>query len=211
MGRDLRPKIKQERREGVRLSLKGDKNLSAKHPMIKRPYPPGMHGPQMKGKRLSGYGTRLREKQKARKTYRLLERAFHNYFVKADKQIGNTSENLMKLLETRLDNIVYRLGFAVSRDAARQVVSHGHMEVNGRKVTVPSYQAKAGDAISVKKSFLVKKYWQEALPKAAKADHPGWLSYNEQTATGSVVAMPAKSDFANAPFDPTMIIEFYSR
>jgi len=210
MGRDLRPKIKLERREGVRLGLKGAKNDSAKHPMIKRPYAPGQHGPSKKNKRLSGYGTRLREKQKAKKMYRLLERAFHNYFTKAGKQSGNTSENLLRLLETRLDNVVYRLGLAVSRDTARQLVTHGHITVNGKKVDIPSYEIKVGETIGPKKTFLVKKYWQELTPTLAKQEVPGWLSLDEKNIEGTVISLPQKDEL-NVPFDPTMIIEFYSR
>ena len=210
MGRDLRPKIKLERREGTRLGLKGEKNSSAKHPMNKRPYPPGMHGPNLKNRRLSGYGTRLREKQKAKKMYRLLEKAFHNYYFQANKQTGNTSENLLRLLETRLDNVVYRLGLATSRDMARQLVTHGQISVNGRKVNIPSFEVKSGSVIGVRKAVAGKKFWQEIMPKFPKIDVPGWLSFNEKTLEGTMVAIPQKNEL-NVPFDVTMIIEFYSR
>lgn len=210
MGRNLEPKSKQERREGVKLFLKGEKNMSPKNPLVKRPYPPGMHGPNMKGRRLSGYGERLREKQKAKKTYRLLEREFHRYFVKASQLAGSNSENLLRLLETRLDNAVYRLGLADSRDSARQLVNHGHILVNSKVLSVPSASVKVGDQITVKQSAVKNKYWQDRLPRMAKAEAPGWLALNAAEPSGKVVSMPAKDDLV-APFDPTLIIEFYSR
>ncbi|MDP2586560.1 MAG: 30S ribosomal protein S4 [Candidatus Komeilibacteria bacterium] len=211
MGRNLEPKSKQERREGVNLFLKGEKNTSPKNPMIKRPYPPGMHGPNLKkGKRQSGYGERLREKQKAKKTYRLLEREFHRYFVKAGKMAGNTSENLIKLLETRLDNVIYRLGFADSRDSARQLVNHGHITVNSKVLGIPSANVNVGNIIGIKPSAMVNKYWQDRLPKLAKVETPGWLSLNAVEFNGKMVSLPAKDDLVST-FDPTLIIEFYSR
>jgi len=160
MGRNLDPKCKQERREGVKLYLKGEKSYSSKNPLVKRDYPPGMHGPQLakSRSRLSGYGKQLREKQKAKKMYRLLEKQFKNYYLQASRLSGNTTENLLRLLEQRLDNVVYRLGFAVSRDTARQIVNHGHIFVDGKKVVTPSYQVKVGQEISVKPSLLNKPY-----------------------------------------------------
>ncbi len=210
MGRNHEPKSKQERREGVNLFLKGERSNSPKNSLIKRPYPPGMHGPNMKMKRLSGYGLGLREKQKAKKTYRLLEREFHRYYVKANNLAGNTAENLLRLLETRLDNIIYRLGMADSRDSARQLVSHGSILVNNKKLRIPSAAVAVGSLIGIKPSAMVNKYWQDRLPKLAKVETPGWLSLNAAEFTGQVVSSPAKDDLAS-PFDPTLIIEFYSR
>ncbi len=211
MGRNLEPKSKQERREGMKLGLKGEKGLSAKSPVVKRPYPPGMHGPaSKKGHRLSGYGIRLREKQKAKAIYRLLEKEFRGYFMKANKQAGDTSENLLRLLETRLDNAVYRLGLAVSRDQARQLVNHGHFLVNGKPVTIPGYILKVGQKIVIKPVYLGKPFWQERLPKLAKAERPGWLSFDLSNYEGQMVSRPEKNDLI-VPFDPTFIIEFYSR
>ncbi|MFA6304734.1 MAG: 30S ribosomal protein S4 [Patescibacteria group bacterium] len=210
MGRNLGPKSKQERREGMSLFLKGDKNLLPKNPVIKRPFPPGMHGPNMKSKRLSGYGIRLREKQKAKKIYRLLEKEFHNYFVKANRLAGDTSENLLRLLETRFDNIVYRLGFADSRDQARQLVSHGHFLLNGKKAHIPSNDLKVGDIITLGATGAGKKYWQERIAKLAKVETPGWVALNPTDFSGKVISLPAKADLI-APFDATLIIEFYSR
>lgn len=212
MGRNLDPKCKQERREGVRLYLKGEKSYSSKNPMVKRDYPPGMHGPTAAKtrSRLSGYGKQLREKQKAKKMYRLLEKQFKNYYLQASRLSGDTVENLLRLLEKRLDNVVYRLGFAVSRDTARQIVNHGHILVNGHKVTIPSYQVKIGQEIRVAPALLNKPYWQTQLQKMAKQEVPGWLSLKLEECAGQVVSNLNKSDLA-IPFDPTLIIEFYSR
>lgn len=210
MGRDLTPKAKIERREGVKLFLKGEKSISSKNPFVKRPYPPGQHGPSKRPSKLSGYGQRLREKQKAKRMYRLMERAFHNYYVKAGKQAGNTSENLLKLLETRLDNVVYRLNFADSRDQAKQLVTHGSIWVNKKPVRIPSYQIKAGDIIEAKESSKKNKYWQELKTRIAKKETLGWLSLNAAELSGTVVCLPLKEDLS-VPFDTQMIIEFYSR
>ena len=210
MARDLRPKGKIERREGVKLFLKGEKSFSPKNPIVKRPYPPGVHGNTKKFSRLSGYGIRLREKQKAKRMYRILEKQFHNYYLKASRQAGDTSENLLRLLETRLDNEVYRCGFADSRDQARQLVNHGHFMVNGRKLDIPSYQVKVGDTFEVKESYRKKTYWQDRVPKLEKVETPGWLSLEPKAFQGKMLAIPNKDEL-QAPFDPKLIIEFYSR
>jgi len=210
MGRDLSPKGKQERREGVKLFLKGEKSLSPKSPVVKRPFPPGQHGPNKRVRRLSGFGMRLREKQKAKKTYRLLEKQFHKYYIKASNQVGDTSENLLRLLETRLDNIVYRLGLAESRDQARQLVNHGHLMVNGRKVDIPSFQVKVGDQIEVKEAYRKKTFWQTRALKLTKVEVPGWLTFSPEDFSGKMVAVPGKDEL-QAPFDAKLIIEFYSR
>jgi small subunit ribosomal protein S4 len=210
MGRDLRPKGKQERREGTKLFLKGEKSFLPNHPLVKRPYPPGVHGPASTRRRLSGYAVRLREKQKAKRMYRLLERQFHKYYVMASKQQGDTSEILLQLLELRLDNVVYRLGLATSRDQARQLVNHGHITVNGKKVDIPSYQVRIGEEISVKNSYLAKKYWQAVLPKLEKTETPGWLVLEPKQPSGKITTLPKKDELIG-PFDVQLIIEFYSR
>jgi len=209
MGRDLRPKGKQERREGVKLFLKGEKSFLPNHPLVKRPYPPGVHGPAGTRRRQSGFGVRLREKQKAKRMYRLLERQFHKYYVMASRQ-ADTSENFLQFLELRLDNIVYRLGFAASRDQARQLVNHGHITVNGKKIDIPSYQVKVGEEISVKSSYLGKKYWQEVLPKLEKTETPGWLALEPKQPSGKLTTKPKKDELPG-PFDVQLIMEFYSR
>lgn len=210
MGRNLEPKSKQERREGVKLFLKGDRGNSPKNSLVKRPYPPGQHGPTAKGGRLSSYGLQLREKQKAKKFYRLLERQFSNYYVQAAASQGETAEVLLQLLERRLDNVCYRLGLAVSRDQARQLVTHGHIFVNGRKLNIPSYQLKIGEEVSVKPAYLKKTFWTNQLPKIAKQEVVGWLSLDAAAPSGKLVSLPKKEELA-VPFDPTLIIEFYSR
>jgi len=212
MARNLKPKCKQERREGVKLGLKGEKSFSSKHPIIKRPYAPGQHGPSanMKMKKVSGYGVRLREKQKVKKIYRLLEKEFRRYYDDAFRASGVTAEILIKLLESRLDNVVYRLGYADSRDASRQLVRHGHILINGKKCDIPSYRTKVGEVFTVKKSVLDKPYWKNRAEKLGKIDLPGWLSMNSDTFTGKIVALPEKNDLS-VPFDPALIIEFYSR
>jgi len=211
MARDLRPKSKQERREGTKLFLKGEKNFSPKNPIVKRPYPPGVHGPaKAKFNKLTGFGIRLREKQKAKRTYRLLEKDFHKYFVEANRQTGDTQQNLIKLLEKRLDNVVYRLGLADSRDQARQLVNHAHFLVNNKKVSIPSLQIKVGDIIKVREQFIAKKFWEERLAKLDKVETPGWVSLDAKKLEGKVVTEPTKEDL-NVPFDLNLIIEFYSR
>jgi len=210
MARSLDPKCKQCRREGVKLFLKADKCFSPSCPLIKRNYAPGAHGAGKTFRRMSPYGRQLREKQKAKRTYRLLERQFKNYYLKALKQTGDTSENFLRFLETRLDNIVFRLGLAVSRDASRQLVNHGHVMVNGKKITIPSYQVKVGEAISIKKSSLASPTIQENLANIKKVEVPGWLNLDLEKVSGQMVT-PPKKDQLSLLFDPAQIIEFYSR
>ena len=148
MARDLNAKCKQCRREGVKLFIKGERCNSSKCAMVKRNYIPGIHGIKLgRGGRLTGYGIQLREKQKAKRMYRILEKQFRNYFDKAIHKTGETGDNLFNLLETRLDNVIYKAGFGNSRDAARQLISHYHFLVNGKKVNIPSFQVKVKDKI----------------------------------------------------------------
>lgn len=210
MARDLSAKCKQCRREGSKLFIKGEKCLSSHCPMLKRNYPPGLHGPTKKMSRLSGYGKQLREKQRAKRTYRILERQMKNYFLKASKKSGDTSENFIRLLETRLDNIIYRLGFATSRDNARQLVAHGHVFVNNKKLSIPSYTVKVGQEISIKPSSQETPAIKEQLSKSKKTELLGWLTRDAEKNSGKIVALPAKEELS-LPFDLTLIIEFYSR
>ena len=210
MARDLSPKCRQCRREGSKLFLKGEKCFASSCPMIKRNYPPGVHGPSKKISRLSGYGKQLREKQAAKRSYRLLEKQFRNYYIKASQKAGDTSENFIQLLEIRLDNIVYRLGLADSRDSARQLITHGHFTVNDKKVSIPSYQVKVGQIIGYNKKSLESPTIKERLSKLAKVQVPGWLSLEPEEAKGQMVSVP-KKDELNLPFDLTLIIEYYSR
>jgi small subunit ribosomal protein S4 len=210
MARNLDPKCKLCRREGLKLFLKGEKCFSPKCPMVKRNYPPGVHGPTSNNKRTSTYGKQLREKQKAKRLYHLMENQFRNYYTKAINSTGNTSENLLRLLETRLDNIIYRLGFVPAREIARQMITHGHFNINGKRVSIPSYQPKVGDLITLNEKAKDKTYWKNRMAQTNNAEVTGWLSFNPSTFTGQIVALPKKDDLP-VPFDPTLIIEFYSR
>jgi len=210
MARNLDPKCKQCRREGIKLFLKGEKCFTSKCPMLKRDFPPGMHGLSAKRKRISSYGKQLREKQKAKRLYQLLEKQFNNYYKQATRMPGDVSESLLQLLEKRLDNAVYRLGFASSRTTSRQLINHGHILVNGKKVTIPSYQVKVGEMITIKESCLKKPFWQNQTEKLGKSQIPCWLSFDISKKTGTIVSLPKKDEIAE-PFDVTLIIEFYSR
>ncbi|MBU1037298.1 30S ribosomal protein S4 [Patescibacteria group bacterium] len=210
MARNLDPKCKLCRREGIKLFLKGEKCLSPKCSLLKRNYPPGIHGSTSSFKRTSSYNKQLREKQKAKRLYQLLEKQFKNYHFKAVKMSGDSSENILRFLETRFDNIVYRLGFVSSRDTARQLINHGHFLVNGKKVSIPSYQVKVGDVITVNKKVLEKAFWKNRLPQFGKTETMGWLSFDPANLTGKMVSLPKKEEVP-VPFDMTLILEFYSR
>ncbi len=206
MGVSLKSTCKLCRREGV--SLCGRENCAVK----RRPFPPGVHGPaQMKRRpRLSSYGTQLREKQKAKRLYNIMERQFRRYFENASKKKGNTATYLIQLLETRLDNVVYRLGLALTRRQARQMVSHGFFTVNGKPVNIPSYQTHPGDIVAVKESKRAKGLLGNIQERLAKVEAPKWLSLEAVNLTGKVTALPEGEDLRQV-FDPTLIVEFYSR
>lgn len=191
------------RREGV--SLCGREKCAAK----RRPFAPGVHGPGRRS-RLSAYGQQLREKQKAKRLYGILERQFGNYFNKASRQSGNTGDLLVRLLEERLDNVIYRLGFASTRRQARQMVSHAFFEVNGQKVNVPSYQVRVGDEITVRESKANKKMFENISERLAKHEAPGWLHLDAAKLTGKMTSHPEGEDLKQI-FDPKLIVEFYSR
>lgn len=204
MGRYTGPKWKQSRREGIELRDEGKRALA------KRNYVPGAHGPNSKGSRLSSYGKHLREKQKAKRIYGLYEKQFRNTYDLAVKKPGDTSINLCQFLESRLDNIVYRIGWATSRSQARQLVTHGHIQIDGQKVNIPSYQVKVGSTISVKPSYHQKKYWLDVLAKMDKKNFLSWLSYDLPKHSAIITGKPDMQELA-VPFDPTLIIEFYSK
>lgn len=209
MARILDAKCKLCRREGEKLFLKGEKCFSNKCPLLKRNYPPGLHG--TKGRpRLSNYGLQLREKQKAKRLYRLSETQFYNYYRKAIRQKGETAENFVRLLETRLDNIIYRLGLASSRDLARQMVSHGFVLVNKRPVSIPSFQARTGDELTIKEQKRGQPAFKEVLRKLEKYEVPAWLSLDKKILTAKVVGLPTGQDLKQN-FQTQLIIEFYSR
>ncbi|USN53910.1 MAG: 30S ribosomal protein S4 [Candidatus Nomurabacteria bacterium] len=203
MARNLSPKAKQSRRAGADIGIKSKI-------LVKRNYPPGMHG-QRVNRRVSAYGTQLREKQKAKAIYRLLERQFVKYYERAIRKQGNTGEILLQLLETRLDNVVFRLGFAPSRDTARQLISHGHFLVNGRKLTIPSYEVKVNDLISVHENRKESAYWQDVKKLLTKnTTLPSWLTQDVDKLEGRVERLPAEDDL-KLGIEMPQIVEFYSR
>ncbi|TYP50333.1 30S ribosomal protein S4 [Thermosediminibacter litoriperuensis] len=208
MARYTGPVCRLCRREGMKLYLKGERCYTPKCAIDRRGYAPGQHG-QMKRK-LSEYGLQLREKQKAKRIYGVLERQFKIYFEEAIRRKGVTGENLLRLLECRLDNVVYRLGFAKSRTQARQIVRHGHIEVNGRKVTIPSYQVRQGDVIAVREKSRSLDFFKEMAEAGKARIVPEWLSVNYDTLTGEVVRMPNREDI-DVPIQEHLIVELYSK
>jgi len=195
----------------MKLSLKGDRDLSPKSAFVKRPYPPGMHGAKKGSRRgKSEYGTQLLEKQKLKWTYGILERQFKRYFFQAQKERGVTAEALVEKLEQRLDNVVYRLGFAPSRPSARQMVTHGHINVNGRRVSIPSYSASIGDVIALRDASRPKGVARELGNRLKKYEAPKWLALDRERLEGKVIGRPLR-DEAGIPSDIQKIVEFYSR
>jgi len=209
MGRNLNPKCKQCRRAGQKLFLKGERCNSPKCAMVKRNYPPGIHGSKGYG-RLTDFGVQLREKQKAKKIYRLMEAQLKNYFQKASKSRGNTESALWQYLEMRLDNIVFRTGFAKSRDFARQLISHGHFLVNNKKVNIPSFQAKIGDLITLKEKSKNNKIFGNLKEQLKKAEPVSWLAVDLNKLEAKVTAKPDLPE-AKGEFEPKLVIEFYSK
>jgi small subunit ribosomal protein S4 len=194
------------RREGAKLYLKGERCYTPKCAIERRAFAPGMHG-QARKRKTSDYGLQLRAKQKARRIYGLLERQFRNYFDQATNEPGVTGLNLLRHLESRLDNVVYRLGLGTSRKQARQLVSHRHFEVNGRTVNVPSYQLKPGDVLKVKPANGV---IDVALEGSKVRPVPAWLSFNLEDKTGKVLARPERAEMETG-VEEQLIVEFYSR
>ncbi len=205
------PKCKICRREGVKLFLKGEKCYSSKCPLIKRKYPPGIHGPKGYPK-LTEYGIQLREKQKLKRIYGVLERQLKIYYRKAIRLKGNAEENLLKLLEQRLDNVVFKSGFTPSLSSARQLVNHGHIRVNGRRVDIPSFQVKPGDEITLKPtSKMIEKVRNQlnSIKKEGKIV-PSWLSVDKDKLLIKVLRKPEADDLPK-DINLKLIIEFYSR
>lgn len=195
------------RREGMKLYLKGDRCYSDKCGVTRRPQAPGQHGTGRR--KLSEYGLQLREKQKARRIYGVLEKQFANYFVKAEKMKGITGENLLQLLERRLDNVVYRLGFAQSRPQARQLVRHGHITVNGRKVNIPSFLVDLDDIVAVKaKSASEVEHFKLLKEGTGKTVAP-WLEVNYEALEAKVVSLPSREDI-DVEIQEHLIVEYYS-
>ena len=195
------------RREGQKLFLKGERCYSSKCAIEKRNYAPGQHGQNRKSKQ-SDYGLQLREKQKAKRFYGLLETQFRNYFDKAAKKKGPAGENLLILLETRLDNVVFRMGFASSRKEARQLVRHGHFTVNGKKVDIPSAAVKAGDVVKVKEKSTASPKFKEIRDMAIST--PSWITVDVDKLEGKVIALPTRADI-DTPIAEHLIVELYSK
>jgi small subunit ribosomal protein S4 len=196
------------RREGQKLFLKGDRCYTEKCAVDRRTYAPGQHG---QGRtKASEYGTQLREKQKAKRYYGVLESQFRGYFEQASKMKGKTGENLLSLLERRLDNTVYRLGFAMSRAEARQLVRHGHFTVNGRKVNIPSFLVKPGMEISLKESSRSLDKFKSVIEANSFRQPPKWLDYNVATLSAKVTATPSRDDI-DLPIAEQLIVELYSK
>jgi len=196
------------RREGLKLFLKGERCYTDKCAIERRNYPPGEHG-QARPK-FSEYSVQLREKQKLRRMYGVLEGQFRRYFSMADRAKGVTGETLLQLLERRLDNTVYRIGFATSRAEARQLVRHGHFRVNGRKVNVPSYLVRAGDTVSVRERSQKVARIQESLELAQRRGVPDWLEITPEAFAGRVKSLPARSDLT-MPINEKLVVELYSK
>ncbi len=196
------------RREGQKLFLKGDRCYTEKCAMVGRAYPPGMHG-QGRSK-TSEYGSQLREKQKAKRYYGLLESQFRSYFEMAERRPGQTGENLLSILETRLDNVVYRLGFAMSRAEARQLVTHGHITVNGKRVNIPSFLVKPGMIISLRERSRSLEKIKSNVEANAFRQPPKWLEYDANNMIVKVVGVPAREDI-DLPIEEHLIVELYSK
>ncbi len=206
MARYIGPVCKLCRREGLKLFLKGERCLTERCAIERRAYPPGQHG---RGRRMkqSEYLTQLREKQKARRYYGLLEKQFRGYYEKASRRQGVTGENLLRLLEMRLDNVVYRLGFGASRAQARQLIRHGHFQVNGRRVTIPSFQVRPTDTIELKHERA-----RDTILQATDlvASVPAWLKADHEKLTGEVVRPPERDEI-DVPVQEQLIVELYSK
>ncbi len=196
------------RREGMKLYLKGSKCYTKKCPFERRPTPPGQH--QMRRRKMSEYGVQLREKQKVRRVYMVLERQFKRYFETAEARPGVTGENLLRLLETRLDNVVFRMGFASSRAQARQLVTHGHFIVNGKPTNIPSYQVKETDVIAVRPNSVKADYFKNVKDALRGAQRPDWLSVDADQFSGKVTALPRR-DQMPLELNEQLVVEYYSR
>ncbi len=206
MARNLDPKCRICRREGEKLFLKGERCYSPKCAMIKKNYPPGLHGVKS-ATRPTDYGFQLREKQKLKRIYRILEKQLKNYFKKAQKKKGDVGQNLLKMLELRLDNLIYRIGLFSSRNMARQAISHGHVLVNKKRVNIPSYSVKKGEIIKFKEISLIKRLAEE---RKGKLEIPKWLSFDDKKLELNLIEEPSEKDLPQN-VNIKLIIEYYSR
>ncbi|MHB0914641.1 MAG: 30S ribosomal protein S4 [Thermoleophilia bacterium] len=206
MARDTSPACKQCRREGLKLYLKGERCLTDRCAIDRRSYGPGEHG--RRRMKQTEYLVQLREKQKARRYYGLLERQFHNYYEKANRQSGITGENLLRMLEMRLDNVVYRLGFAASRRQSRQLIRHGHFQVNGRRVNIPSYRVKPDDVVAASPTSSARTIISEATDLTATVS--AWLQADHDNLTGTILKYPERDEI-DVPVQEQLIVELYSK
>jgi len=197
------------RRENLKLYLKGDRCYGGKCAFERRAYAPGQHG-QRRGAKFSDYRIQLREKQKVRRIYGVLENQFRGYYLRAEKQKGITGTNLLILLESRLDNMVYRMGFAASRNQARQMVRHNHFQVNGRKANIPSYQVKPGDKVEVKEKSHKVPQILEAMETVVRRGIPSWIEVDKEKFQGTITALPNREEFT-IPVQEQLIVELYSK
>ena len=212
MARYIGPVCRQCRREAMKLFLKGERCHSDKCAIERRNIPPGQqHGRGRRRPKVTGYGFQLREKQKARRVYGVLERQFRRYYEKAAKMKGITGENLLSMLERRLDNVIYRMGFGTSRNQARQLVRHGHIMVNGRKVNIPSFQVKQNDTIEVKQKSRKNVMILSALEATAHTPCPSWLEVDRDAFKGHVIGAPRRDELVQIQLNEQLIVELYSR
>jgi len=209
LARNLDPKCRQCRREGEKLFLKGEKCFTDKCAIERRSYAPGQHG-QKSGQRLSGYGQQLREKQKIRRLYGILERQFRKTFVEADRRKGQTGENLLQLLEGRLDSVAYRMGFGASRAEARQIVRHNGVLVNGERVNIPSFNLRPGDAVQLTDSARAHLRIKAAMEAAESRGFPGWVEVDVKSGKGLFKAFPVREDLPPT-IKEGLVVELYSR
>jgi small subunit ribosomal protein S4 len=209
MARYIGPVCRLCRREGMKLFLKGERCYGEKCAIEKRNVPPGQHGRARKAK-MVGYGVQLREKQKVKRTYGVLENQFRRYFEEADRQKGITGELLLQMLERRLDNVVYRLGFATSRAQARQLVRHGHFTVNGKKVDIPSFAVRQGDTVAVRQGSVQNPTIQHAMEEVKGRGIPEWLALEGAAPAGRVSQLPSRAQI-NLPVQEQLIVELYSK
>lgn len=209
MARNLDPKCRQCRREGEKLFLKAEKCFTEKCAIEKRNYPPGQHG-QRRASRLSDYGVQLREKQKLRRMYGVLEKQFRSYYAEADRKKGITGENLLQMLESRLDNVAYKMGLGGSRTEARQIVKHNSILVNGKRVNIPSYQVQPGDSISVADKSKDQLRIKSALDAADERGLPEWLEVDLKKLTGIFKNRPERDDLPST-INESLVVELYSK
>lgn len=209
MARYIGPVCKLCRREGMKLFLKGERCYTDKCGVTRRPYPPGQHG---QGRiKLTEYAVRLREKQKTRRIYGVLERQFRDYYFDATRRKGRTGEQMLGLIESRLDNVVHRLGFASSRNEGRQLVKHGHILVNGKRVDIPSYLLKTGDKIEVREKSRAIKYIVAALAQVERRPQLSWLDLDKNNFAGTFKGFPVREELNEPPIREQLVVEYYSR